>query len=164
MVNPHTSNGGGSRVPPSNKQPQDRTAGVGTPFVLSHDDVTFAPRYAPDTLRRDKERNLDRKDAFCEGENVSDNGSKNWNIHASGRMLTSEIKFFDKVAEKGEPLLLTSATWSGELLVEDVEVDGPGSWDPQQEEYHWTYTLNLVSTGRDESGENYPDGIIDDGT
>lgn len=144
---------------------QKGSASVGSdiPFVLSGN-ATFAPRYLPDTFRRTKSRNLDRKENFCGGENVSDRGSENWEFHVSGPVLTIGVQFFDRIVEGGGDLLLTSLSWSGEVKVEEAELEGPMSWDPAAQQFLWRYTLDLVSTGKDESGNENQTGIIDEGT
>lgn len=161
MVDPFTT----SNQSPSDTGPVSSEAGRGTPFVLQNNEqnITFAPRYFPETFRRVKERDLNRKDQFCEGENVTDQGGKNWNIHVVGRVLTQELSVYDRVAEEGKELLLTSLSWSGEVLVDTCELEGPVAWDPQQNQYQWRYTADLVSTGRDELGSNFENGIISDG-
>lgn len=133
------------------------------PFVLSGD-VTFAPRYLPSTFRRTKSRNLNRKENFCGGENVSDRGAENWEFHVVGPVLTAGIEFFDRLAEDGGDILLTSLSWSGEVKIEEAELEGPTAWDPAAQQFQWRYTLDLVSTGKDESGNENNTGIIDEGT
>lgn len=167
MVN--IDSGGGAGVP---RSPAEKAAGSGNiseekgvPFVLENSEIgaTFAPTYFPETFRRVKEYDLERELGFCGGENVSNLGVKNYNIHVVGRALTEEVQYYDAVVEEGEPLLMTSLGWSGEAIVNSAELEGPVATDPQHDQYHWMYTIDLVSTGRDEVGEQPNDGIIDAG-
>lgn len=133
------------------------------PFLIIGDGVLFRPRFFPDTIRVTKPRNLDRDKNFCKGEDVTDNGSKNRDIHLTGRMLGSEMNSFDNLVESSNALTMTSASWSGEIRVAEGEHEGPNGYHPPSGDMFWKYTLDLVSTGRDERDGGVGNGIIDDG-
>jgi hypothetical protein len=130
------------------------------PLVLDGLTVVFAPRYYPDTFRVRKERNLDRSKNFCSGEDVSDKGSKNREIHIAGVITSDEKDTFDRMCDVSEYFELTSATWSGEVRVEMGEYEGPTGYHSITDSSLFQYTLDLVSTGTD---EDFEDGIIDEG-
>lgn len=111
----------------------------------------FAPRYVPNRFSVSKERNLDRSENFCGGEDVEDLGSKNREFHISGRILQRELVAFNNVLDTNEPFDMISPGWSGEIRVIDGEFDGPRGHDPATNEFLYQYSLNVVSTGVDES-------------
>lgn len=139
------------------------TSTVKMPFVLIGE-VTFGPRFFPDRIQVTKERELDRTSNFCKGEDVADKGAKNREIHVNGRLIGQERRALDRVADSPEVFTMSSTTWSGEVRVSTVEYEGPQGYHPPSDSLIWEYTLDLVSTGRDErdsgSGGN---GILDDG-
>lgn len=115
---------------------------------------SFVPSYFPETLRVRKQRELDRSRGFCGGENVSDKGSKNRDIHVTGLLRGKKQKAqLDEVADHGGPFTVSSETWSGEVRVKEVEYEGPTTWHGETDQWHWKYTLDLVSTGTDEPEE-----------
>ncbi|UBF22609.1 hypothetical protein HRTV-25_gp28 [Halorubrum tailed virus 25] len=111
----------------------------------------FAPRYVPNRFSFSKERNLDRSENFCGGEDVEDLGSKNREVHISGRIRHRELTAFHNLLDTDVPVDMISPGWSGEVRVLDGEFDGPRGRDPATNEYLYQYSLNVVSTGRDES-------------
>lgn len=113
--------------------------------------VNFAPYYVPRRFSWGKERNLDREENFCGNEDVSDLGAKNRDVHISGLIRQSEIQAFNNLLDLTEPVNLVSPGWSGEVRVGDGEFEGPQSTDPATKQYLFQFTLNLVSTGKDES-------------
>lgn len=124
----------------------------------------FLPQYFPETIRVRKQRNLDRSQNFCKGEDVTDNGSKNREIHITGKLVGLEKNSFDNLVDYDEPVDMTSATWSGEVRVKEGEYEGPTGWDPQSGFYYYDYTLDLVSTGAGLRDSAEANGIISDGT
>lgn len=140
---------------------EEKTKAENIRFVLVGDE-RFAPRYFPETFRVRKPWKLDRQEAFCEGEDVEQTTSKNRNVHVSGRLVgQAELQDYERIGDNGGPFTMSSITWSGEVVVEETEVEGPVGIDVESGEFMWTYTLDLVSTGRDEDG--VPTGIIDRG-
>lgn len=120
---------------------------------------SFAPRFYPETIRVSKQQNLNREESFCGAENVSNNGSKNRDVHIAGRLVgEAEKRAFERVIEDRGTLVVSSTTWSGEAYIKEGELEGPVAIDGQTDAFHWQYTLDLVSTGPDESSDG--SGII----
>lgn len=120
------------------------------PFAITGE-TQFTPRFFPETIRVTKERRLDRKQGVCEDEVVSDNGSKNRDIHISGRLRgEAEKQALDALGDSSDVLTVTSTTWSGDVRIANIEYEGPVGWHPPTGELDWSYTLDVVSTGRDE--------------
>lgn len=121
----------------------------------------FAPFYSPSRISISKERKLNRKEDFCGGETVDDIGEKNREIHISGLVLGKEIAAFNALLDDPVTYTLITNIWDGQVRVDDGDIEGPGPFDPIHKDRLFKYTLNLVSTGRDESGTD--DGIIASG-
>lgn len=139
----------------------ERTVEAAIPFSLIGDSGAFTPRYFPTRLNWTKEHEVERKDSFCGGEDVNDKGPKNREIHINGRVLSDEKITFDRIVEKAEKFEMTSATWSGEVVIETAELEGPVAIDGRTGRLMWEYTLDVVSTGADEgTGMPANDGII----
>lgn len=132
------------------------------PFVLQNDDVRFAPKYYPERYRVRKQRELDRSSGFCKAEDVSDTGSKNREIHISGIMLDYERYAFDDLLDSGNTFDMVSDVKTMEVYVAEGEYDGPYGYDPHAGVKQWEYSLDVVSSGRDES-ERSGNGIISTG-
>lgn len=130
-----------------------------TPFSLEGD-VTLRPKYAPGTIRVRKRREVDGKANICGGEDVTDTGSKNRRIHITGQTLNDEVQKVHELADNGNPFILTSATWSGNVLIEEVEIEGPKRYDPIEKQFLWEYTIDAVATGEQFDRVS---GVIDDG-
>jgi hypothetical protein len=124
------------------------------PFALFAGEFSFRPDLFPETIRVRKKRNLDRSQNFCAGEDVTDNGSENREIHITGRVRGSEKDVFDAILDWSDTLILTSATWSGEVHIAEGEYEGPAGYYPPTGEMYWQYTVDLVSTGPGE-----PEGL-----
>jgi hypothetical protein len=124
----------------------------------------FLPQYFPETIRVRRQRNLDRSQNFCKGEDVTDNGAKNREIHITGKLVGLEKNSFDRLVDYDGPVDMTSATWSGEVRVKEGEYEGPTGWDPQSGFYYYDYTLDLVSTGAGLRDRAEGNGIISDGS
>jgi len=136
---------------------------VSMPFVLIGD-VTFGPRFFPDRIQVTKDRELDRTSNFCNGEDVSNKGAKNREIHVNGRLIGIERRALDRVADARGTFTMSSTTWSGEVRVSTVEYEGPKGYHPPSDSLLWEYTIDLVSTGRDEVAGTTGNGVISDGS
>lgn len=138
----------------------------GAPLAVINTDeaVSFAPKFSPETVRARRKRTLNRTQNFCKGEDVTDNGSKNYEIHVTGRLVGPEKENLYEVADTGNALDFTSATWSGEVRCKEVEVEGPVGWNPQSGYYHFTYVADFVSTGAGFRDPSEGNGIISDGS
>lgn len=132
------------------------------PFVLSGN-VVFAPEYFPERIQVTKKRNISREENFCKGEDVVDQGPKNREIHIHGRLIGIELDAFDAVVDDGDTFTMTSTTWSGEVVVEQGDYEGPTGWHPPTGDLFWDYDLDLISTGKDEPGASGGNGIVSEG-
>lgn len=131
--------------------------------------VLFGPYYAPKRISVTKERELNRQENFCGGEDVTDLGSKNREIHVSGVLREEELLVFESVMDTDAALDLTTHGWGGQVRVKSAEYEGPIGRDSQTREYLFGYSLDLVSTGRDEddshsegTGDPYDTNFTDD--
>lgn len=138
------------------------TTGDAIPFVITGP-ITFTPVYFPENFRARKSRELDRKQNFCKGEDVSDSGAKNWEIHVNGIMLQEAVAVFRDLAESGQTMDLSATGWSGEIYISDAEYEGPTGWDPQHDQWQFEYTIDAVATGAEREGiaPGDEDGIIE---
>lgn len=117
------------------------------PFAILGEPVDFIPHVPPSNFRVRKKRNLDRTENFCKGENVSDDGSENREIHITGKLLGEEKNNLDKLADSDQPVEVTSPTWTGEARLSECEYEGPTGWDSSSGHYYFDYTLDLVALG-----------------
>lgn len=124
--------------------------GTQTEFAI-YGPTSFTPHYIPRRFSFSKNREINRTENFCGGEDIEDLGSKNREIHISGLIRRSEVGAFNNLMDGSEPLDLISPGWSGEVRVVDGEYEGPKSTDPMNGENLYQFTLNLVSTGKDEA-------------
>lgn len=118
-------------------------------FLLSGA-VQFGPYYAPKRISVTKERELNRQGNFCGGEDVTDLGSKNRELHISGRLLENELIAFESLLDNDRALDLTTPGWGGQIMVKGGEYEGPVGRDARTGEFFFQYSLDIVSTGRDE--------------
>lgn len=132
-------------------------------FII-YGDVYFLPEWYPNTFRVRKARELDRTSDFCHGEDVTDTGSENRELHIVGYMLHSNKDTFDDLVESGEPHEVSSTTRSSEAFVKEGEYEGPVLYHPPTGQHIYEYTLDLVETGRDEEAQAAANGIVSDGT
>lgn len=135
------------------------------PFAL-YGPIVFAPEFFPERLQVTKERNLSRNQSYCEGEDVTDNGGKNRDIHVSGYVLSDGLDTLHELGDNSYPYTMVSATWSGEVMLSEYEVEGPIGHYPPANSMLWEYRIDLVSTGKDSTGEQATDseqGIISRG-
>lgn len=133
-------------------------------FYLGNNGIYFAPFFSPSRVSNSKERNLHWDENFCGGEDVTDTGSKNRDIHIAGLIKESEIASFDRIVESNDPHVLVVDGWEGEVRVKSGEWEGPVAFEPQSQERLFQYSFDFVSTGRDEAGDGYEDGIVNDGS
>lgn len=135
------------------------------PFAVRGNGIQFTPFIFPERIQVTKERNLDRKQDYCAGEDVTDNGSKNRDIHITGRITNDELTSLNHLGDSDNTHTMVSATWSGEVRVKSVEFEGPVGWYPPANSMLWKYRVDLVSTGKDErdKAQEIEDGIISEG-
>lgn len=111
----------------------------------------FRPVYYPDRVSVSKARNLNTEDSMCEGQYVTDSGGENRKIHVKGVVLQKNIPSFDALVDLGEPVDLLCEQGEWEVYVEDSKLEGPRAWDGAEKSWWFDYTLDLVSSGRDEN-------------
>jgi hypothetical protein len=135
---------------------------VGNSFDIGGGAV-FVPSYYPENVRVRRQRQLDRQRGFCGGEKVNDTGSKNMEIHVQGMMLgEGEKSSLYRISGVGRSLELVSETWSGECYLKEFEVEGPVGWYPPRSAFIYEYTMDLVSSGIDDPGQNQRYSPADD--
>lgn len=128
----------------------------------------FAPEFYPDKFTQLKKRELDRYGSQCGGESVSLKAIKNREFHVEGVILQNEVTTFQRLLDY-EPTvdLLSPLTPSGgmECHLKRGELKEQQGWDPHTRQWMFGYSLDLVSTGKDEhaTGQNaIVSAIIDD--
>lgn len=128
---------------------------------------SFAPQFPPDRFRVRKVRNLEADDKLCDGQDVTDNGSENKNIHVSGVIVSSfELMAFEEILDLNVPVEVDTMgeAFEGEVRVDEGEYEGPIGIDADHHQsYHWRYSMDLISTGRDEYDNHIKDGILESG-
>ena len=132
-------------------------------FEVDGNDYTFIPDYYPDRVSVTKERDLVREKGICRNEYVKDVGTKNREIHVVGMVTTDNLQDFHDMCDFGQRADLITMQWRGEVLLKKAELDGPEGVDVDTGHYLYKYTLDFVSTGRDELGLATT-GVIDDGS
>lgn len=131
-----------------------------TPFELYGNGVHFAPFFYPTRVVVTKEQKLARDGNPCAGEDVDNIGSKNREIHIVGLVRQNERYALEQVLDQTDDMNLISLSWSGEVVIENGEYEGPIGQDAHTNEYLWEYTIDLVSTGEDEAHHSHDSGII----
>lgn len=128
----------------------------------------FVPAYYPDRFNQSIEKGLRREGQQCRGEDVSIKKFKNTEIHATGVILAENVSDFREIATHDGPAdLITPLAPDGGMRVyikkaEVGEIEGwnPGLSDAVDEQWMFNYTLDFVSTGADEYGNDDTNDII----
>lgn len=159
-------------------------------FEFSSENVTFRPMYYPKRVKVGKERDLNRESGICQGEHVTDSGTKNREVHVVGYVTpyvdpelqadtlgasgsievdvenssqySNNMQSFHDMCDFGERGDIITMQWSGEVLLKDSDIEGPKGIDTNTGHFLYEYTLDFVSTGRDETPEATT-GIVNDG-
>lgn len=126
-------------------------------FSLTSDKVNFEPEYYPERVKPSKERNINREDEICEGEQVTDNGGKNHDLHVRGYLLQSEKSTFWETLDAGVEFQLVAMPWSGYVYVKSGKLEGPIGVDNVERQWVYEYTIKFVASGS-ETGNN--NGIV----
>lgn len=132
------------------------------PFALQGA-AGFRPALFPEVVRVRKKRQIQQNDNYCEGEDVTDQGGKNRQVHINGVVGRRGKDELHDLMDSGESHTMVSATWSGEVMLKEAEIEGPVGWYPPGNTQLWEYTLDLVSTGTDENEGVARNGIISSG-
>lgn len=114
---------------------------------------SFAPEFYPDRFNQQKSKELTRNPQQCGGESVSLKAIKNRDFHAKGVLLEGEIPVFQKLLDfEGKVDILSPLTPSGgmECYLKQGELGEQKGWDPHTRQWMFSYSMDLVSTGRDE--------------
>ena len=119
----------------------------------------FTPEFYPSDFTQRKKKELDRYGGNCGGESVSVKSIKNREFHAAGLLLEGEINIFQALLDyEGKVDILSPLTPAGgmECFIKQGELGNQKGWDPHNRQWMFKYTMDLVSTGRDEydSGNN----------
>ena len=131
-------------------------------FEVNAADYTFIPDYYPNRVKVTKQRDLVREKGICRAEYVKDVGTKNREIHATGYVTTQNLQDFHDMCDFGQRADLITMQWQGEVLLDQSDIEGPVGVDVQSGHFMYEYTLDFVSTGRDERGIATT-GVIDTG-
>lgn len=125
--------------------------------------TNFGPFYSPQRISISKQRKIDQKENFCGGEDVADIGEENREIHLSGLLLRKEIRAFNRLVDEPLKYILVTDIWNGEVVVKGGDIEGPVMYDPQHKQSLFSYSIDMVSTGKDEGSNDDNDGIISGG-
>lgn len=116
-------------------------------------DWSFVPEFYPEDFTQMKKSELNRYGGNCNGESVSIESKKNREFHVKGKLLEGEINIFHGIMDYGDVVdILSPLTPSGgmECHIKQAELGNQAGWDPHNRQRKFEYTLDLVSTGRDE--------------
>jgi hypothetical protein len=120
---------------------------------------TFNPEFFPSDFTIMKKKKYDRYGGGCEGETVSLKSVKNREAHVVGFLIESELQTFEDIQDEESPVTVFSPKVPKgglECVVKQAELGNDAGWDPATGERMFKYTIDLISTGRDEydSGQN----------
>lgn len=138
--------------------PDSPTASIG--FGIYYDGgPDFQPLYYPSNFRITTEKELNRTAADCEGQRVTIDELKNSELHVKGKVHTSDMEALDALAHTTETVEVVTPIIVGggmEAYVKSAERGDITGYDayPTAKEWMFEYTIDLVSTGRDEYQES----------
>jgi hypothetical protein len=120
---------------------------------------SFAPEFYPESFTQMKKKKLTRYGGNCGGESVSIKSIKNREFHVTGVLLQGEISLFQGLLDYGGKVdVLSPLTPSGgmECYIKKGELGKQKGFDPHTRQWMFEFTMDLVSTGRDEhdTGKN----------
>lgn len=121
---------------------------------------SFIPEFYPEDFSQMKKKELNRyASGGCGGESVEIKSIKNREFNATGVLLQGEINVFQGLLDhEGVVDLLSPITTGGgaECYIKQGEIGKQKGWDPHTQQWMFEYTIDLVSTGRDEhdTGDN----------
>jgi hypothetical protein len=123
---------------------------------------TFIPEFYPSSLTQMKKKELTRFGGNCGSESVSIKAIKNREIHVTGLILEGEVSLFNSLMDMEEtvdvysPLMPNSGL---EAHIKKAELGNQKGWDPHTNQWMFEYTIDFVSTGKDEA-DNQGNGIV----
>ena len=123
-------------------------------FGIYSDEVEdFLPRYYPERFNVTTAKKLERTAADCAGQRVSIDELKNSELHVTGQLLAQNLDSLDEIAHTTEAVEVISpvfVTGGIEAIVKSVERGEIARYDNFADDWLIKYTIDLVSTGRDE--------------
>lgn len=140
--------GGSGNVTPNNPNEQ-----LGFEITPPKRGWNFTPDFYPGDFTQMKKKELSRYGGNCGGESVSIKSIKNREFHVTGEVVRYEISTLQKLMDySGVVDLISPLTPIGgmECYVKKVEIGSEEGWDPHKRQRTFTFTIDLVSTGRDE--------------
>lgn len=141
----------------------DPTEKLGFEISPPQETWSFIPEFYPDSFTQMKKNELDRYGGKCNGESVSIKSVKNREFHATGVLLQGEIQIFQALQDIGSEVdLISPLTKNGgmECFVKKAELGEKKGWDPHNRQWMFEYTIDLVSTGRDEYDNGGRNAIV----
>jgi hypothetical protein len=123
----------------------------------------FVPDYYPDTMRQNKDKELNRDGRQCSGEKITVDKIKNREFHVQGIMLEYEVGNFNELCDyAGDVELVCPMVPRGAMkcIIKSSEVGENQGYDPHAGQWMFEYTLDLVSTGEDEYDESGRNAIV----
>jgi len=125
--------------------------------------VEFEPFYYPSRFTIKTEKELQRTASACEGEKVSIKDLKNSELHVTGKIHSSDLPELKNLREfTGKVEVITPAIVGGgmEAYVKSAEQGDLLGYDayPDKQQWMFEYTIDLVSTGKDEYDSNSEEG------
>lgn len=136
---------------------------TGIPFAIENPDYRFTPAYYPSRLTQTRQNEVERKDTQCEGEDVYIKSMKNADIHIKGILLAKNITLFRRLVDSEEPIdLISPLAENGgiEAVIEQGKIGDIAGWDQKNSQWQFEYTLDIVSTGKDESTSGEKNHIV----
>jgi hypothetical protein len=167
-INSEFTSGGGTGEPEP-KVPTDPSKKLGFEIDPPDERWVFIPTFYPDRFVQTKPRKLKRDSNQCDGEDVSLKKIKNREFHASGIVLASEIQLLQLLLNyTGVVDVISPLTPNGgmECRIDTAKLGEKKGYSSTEREWMFKYSLDLVSTGKDEygTGENeIVSDIIDNG-
>ena len=146
-----------------------RVVALGNPENDDGDEVNrpalfeFAPMFYPDRFVQNFDKELRREGQQCRGEDVSIKKMKNSEFHATGVILEENLRRVQALAEHdGVVDMFTPISPHGgmECYVKGGDVGELEGWNPVAKQWMFSYTLDFVSTGLDEFGNDTDNDIV----
>jgi len=134
--------------------PDKPTATLGFGVYTEEDSIDdFIPRYYPERFNVKTGKELERTASDCAGQRVSIDELKNSEIHITGKAVADKLNALDEVAHTTEPVEVISpvfVTGGMEAYVKSSERGEIDKYDRFVDGWLVNYTIDLVSTGKDE--------------
>ncbi|WP_144797689.1 hypothetical protein [Halorubrum depositum] len=149
-----------------------RVVALGEPDIDDDDDsgeaqrpalFEFAPLFYPDRFTQSFDKELRREGQQCRGEDVSIKNLKNSEFHATGVVLEENLRRIQALAEHdGVVDMFTPVSPNGgmECYIKGGDVGEIEGWNPVEKQWMFNYTLDFVSTGLDEFGNDTENDIV----